>query len=216
MMRPTYHISTKNATDVRGLTLIELVIAIAITAIIGLAMSTAMSATARGMASAGDSRSALQRAHAAYVRIRAYTSSGLALLQNDPSRGFALWLDDSVPGGRVNLSELRCIWFDASTGMLSSERLVLPQGWTEDMRENYDRTLDPSSDFLSAMAAERAAGYTVQEILVDGLTGWLLETDGPDPQLEERIRLSLDVQTTDGTDGPVLMTFGLINHTVPR
>lgn len=216
MSRPCGSQRRRGGRAERGLTLLELLLAVAITAMIGMAMSTAMTATARGMVSAGDARSALQRAHVAYTRLRAYTSAARALLQCDPSRGFALWLDDSNPGGRVNLSELRCFWYDSAAGTITTERLNLPESWSDDIRERYDRALDPSADFLAALAAERAAGYTVQEPMVDGLAGWMLEYDGPDPQVDDRFRLTLRVLTTDNTDGPVLMTFGLINHTVPR
>ena len=105
----------------RGLTLLELLLALSVTAMVGLAMSTAMTATARGMTNAGDSRSALQRANVAYTRLRGYTIHSLSLLQHDPTKGFVLWGSDDYPGGKVNLSELRVFWFDAALGVISVE-----------------------------------------------------------------------------------------------
>ena len=114
---------------IRGLTLLELLLALAITSIVGLAMSTAMTATAHGMTNAGDMRSALQRANVAYTRLRGYTMQSPALLQNDPGNGFVLWGDDHNPGGRINLSEIFVFWFDQDAGVLSVEQLSLPEGW---------------------------------------------------------------------------------------
>lgn len=200
----------------RGLTLLELLLALAITAIVGLAMSTAMTATARGMTNAGDMRSALQRANVAYTRLQGYTMRSHALLQNDPKSGFVLWDNDENPGGRVNLSEIRVFWFDPALGELSVERLSLPEGWTQEMKDDYDEELSPGENFMAALKDERGFGYTQSEMISDGLAGWAIEFDESDPQMASRFRLQLTVQTSDGATSPVMMTFGLINHAAPR
>ncbi len=200
----------------RALTLLELLLAVAITTIVGLAMATAMTATARGMTTAGDARSAVQRAHVAYVRLRSYTSQALALLQADPSRGFAVWLQDDVPANKVNLSELRCFWFDASAGTLSVELMALPDSWTPEMVEAHDIELDPDADFLAVMLDQRGLGYTQTEILTEGLDNLEIIFDGDDPKQSRRFRVALTIAATDSTENPVLMTFGLVNHQPPR
>jgi len=208
--------TTRRARRRAGLTLLELLLAVAITAVVGLAMATAMTATARGMTTAGDARSAVQRAHVAYVRLRSYTAQALALLQSDPSRGFAIWLNDDVPANSVNLSELRCFWFDPEAGTLTVERLSLPESWTEEMVEEHDVRLDADSDFLSAMLDQRSQGYTTQDVLTEGLDDLSLTFDGDDPTLSRRFRVALTIAATDATENPVLMTFGLVNHQPPR
>lgn len=203
-------------TRVRGLTLLELLLALAITAIVGLAMSTAMTATARGMTNAGDMRSALQRANVAYMRLRDFTTRSKALLQVDPNSGFVLWDNDENPGARVNLSEIRVFWYDAALGQMSVEWLTMPEGWTQEMKDDYDQEFSPGQNFMAVMNDERALGNTQSEMITDGLAGWAVEFEGSDPQLESRFRVRLTVQTSDGATSPVMMTFGLINHMVPR
>jgi type II secretory pathway pseudopilin PulG len=199
-----------------GLTLLELLLAVSITSLVGLAMATVMTAAARGMTSAGDTRSALQRAHAAYSRLRTYTDTGLCLLQNDPARGFVLWLNDERLNGKVNLSELRVFWFSPQTGLLTVERVVFPEAWDAAKKEAADVKVNPAADLFAIMTDQRALGYTQTETVADGAIAFAIEAPTPAPADATRFRASL---TTDaGHDGqaPVLMAFGLSNHQKPQ
>lgn len=204
----------------RGLTTLELLLAIAVTAVIALAIATVMTAVARGLTGASEGRSALQRAHAAHARLRAYTDVSLCLLQCDPGHaagdGFALWLSDDRPGGKVNLSEFRVFWFDASAGTLSVERVVFPKDWTAEMVEAADIELSASADFLQEMAAQRKLGYTETTILADGLAGSALAHSAAGPQQAARFRLTIDAPSPADPAQQVMMALALPNHEEPN
>lgn len=201
----------------RGLTTLELLIAIAITSITGLAIATVLTATARGLTWSTESRSALQRAHAAYVRIRAYTESSLCLVDHLEDQGFAVWIEDSRPGGKVNLTEYRVFWFEPGDGTLVMERVVFPSTWTPEMVEAEDAAVSVGADFLMRMVEERAQGYTVREAIVDGVEGFGLDWSGATLEGAARFRLRLDVRSGQGVDDveEILMAFGLSNHRTP-
>lgn len=204
------------AAGSRGLTMLELLLAVVVTSFVGLAISTAMTATARGITGVGSARSALQRAHAAYVRLRAYTDPGLCLLQDDPERGFVVWLDDARATGTVNLSEFRVFWVRPADGVIAVERVSFPPEWPESLVETLDVTVPTASDFFSVIADQRALGNTTEETLVDGIVDIELIYPEADPidAVRFRARLTMDAGTEDAQ--PVLMALGMRSHRVPR
>lgn len=199
----------------KGMTLLELLLAFAITAIIGLAMATVLTTAARGISGAGEARSALQRVHAAYVRTRAYTDSGLCLLGVDKDKGFAFWLHDETPGGRLNLLELRVFWWNTGDGTFIVERVKVPDAWAPELVAAYNIPVSSAADFFQVMLDQRSLGMTSAEVIADGLEIAALGFTGVDPQNAQRFRLTLTVATGPQTQEPVLMTFGLTNHTKP-
>ncbi|MDX2114080.1 MAG: hypothetical protein SFZ24_00485 [Planctomycetota bacterium] len=199
-----------------GLTLLELLLAVAITTMVGLAMTTVMTSVARGMTGIGDVRSALQRAHAAYVRLRAYTDPALCLLQHDPDKGFAIWLEDAAPGRTVNLREIRAFWFEPDQKTITVERVVFPEAWPEAMKAQFDAALTPQADFLFAIEAQRALGYTQRQTLVDGMSAFTLTHDDPAPQNAKSFTLELLADAGDQDPEPVFTLCSFPNHLAPH
>lgn len=199
-----------------GLTLLELLIAVSITVIAGLALTTVLTTIARGMTSSTESRSALQRAHAAYVRTRAYSDPALCLLQHDPDQGFAIWLNDAKVNNVVNLREFRCFWFHADTQSITIERVEFPEQWSEELKVSSDIALDKDHDFLAEMEVQRGLGNTVSETLCDGVRNWSVAHDAVSAQDAGLFRLTLTMN--DGSDEPpqILAVHGFVGHQPPR
>lgn len=200
----------------RGLTLLELMIAVSITAIAGLALTTVMTTVARSITSSAGSRSALQRAHAAYIRLRAFTDPGLCLLQHDPARGFALWLEDTTPGGSVNLREVRVFWFSADSGTITMERVEFPGHWPKDKQIEHDVPLSPGANFLNEMEHQRSLGCTRTETLCDGMIGLSLAYDHVSAQKARKVWITLTMD--DSTDDPpqILTSYAFMSHREPK
>jgi prepilin-type N-terminal cleavage/methylation domain-containing protein len=204
------------ATSRRGLTLLELLIAITITSITGLAVAVVTTSVARGMTSMNVMRSALQRAHAAHARLAAYIDPALCVLTHDPDNGFAVWLHDDRPGGRVNLSELRVFWFNTDgSGELTVEWVEFPEEWDEDAVMLYDLELSAVDDYFTVMETQRALGYTQTAVLADGLAELNLAGNGIDLEASQRVRMTLDVTVEEDRSEQLLLVFGLPDHQQP-
>ncbi len=199
----------------RGLTLLELLIAVVITTIAGMALSSVMITTARSITGTSGSRSALQRAHVAYIRLRAFTDPGLCLLQDEPGQGFALWLEDTKPGDTVNLREMRAFWFNPGTGLLTVERVEFPPEWPPEMQDAFDIPLGSGSDFLAEMQVQRALGYTKTETLADGLLDLSLTHDGMTPQQARRLWLTFTINDASEQPPEVLTAYAFLTHEEP-
>lgn len=205
-----------NPFRARGMTVLELLIATAITVISGLALSTVLTTVARSLSAQTDSRSALQRAHAAYVRLRAYCEPGLCLLQHDPSRGFAIWLDDAKQSETVNLREMRAVWLNRDDGMIAIERVVFPEAWPVELQDSFDLQISSGADFLLEMEIQRALGYTQTEILCDGVVAASLQHDAVEAQSARTFRLFLTMDDGSGEPPQVLTVHGFPGYTAPR
>lgn len=199
-----------------GLTLLELLLAVSITAMVGLAMTTVMTSVARGLTSTKSERSALTRVHAAYVRLRAYTDPALCLLQHDATRGFAIWLEDSKPGATVNLREMRAFWFDPASGRLTAERVKFPAAWPPELQDSFDIDLSPGADFLAEMKTQRTLGYTSEQTITDQMNGFTLAFDNILTQKNRRFRLTFQAFAGDVGDKPVLTAYSFPDYLEPR
>jgi hypothetical protein len=200
----------------RGLTLLELLLAISVTVTIGFALAIVMTSVARGLIGAGESRSALQRAHAAFIRLRSYTEPALCLLQHKPGEGFALWLDDTRANQAVNLTELRAFWHDPQSGLLDVEYVRFPAEWPQSLRDSTDITLSAESDFLAEMEAQRALGLTVRETIADGVLDITLEHTSLTPQESQRFHTNLLLDAGLQDPMTVVSHFALLFHETPR
>lgn len=209
-MRRCNHLTTR-----RGLTLLELLVALAITVVTGMAIASVTTAVARGIDTVGTVRSALQRAHASHVRLRAYTDPGLCLLAYEQNTGFALWLEDSRANGRVNLTEFRVFWIDAQSGLLTVERVDFPDGWTDDEYALFDTTLTSVDDPFQIMRTQRSLGYTVIETIADEIASLSMAFTPESIRDAERVRLMLGLRLDGAQTEDILIALALPNHAKP-
>ncbi len=109
----------------RGLTLIELMLALAITAMVAAAISGMLTAISTGEHLRRDNRSFIMRAHAAKTRLGAYVAKSRCVL--DANGGdTVLWLEDSRGSGTVHASEIRWLIFNSVDGTLDVHFVDLP------------------------------------------------------------------------------------------
>ncbi len=198
----------------RGLTIIELLIALAITAMMGLAIGSMM--TTVGSATGRDSaeRTALLRAHAGQVRLRAYMDNALSILQHDDEADAAvIWLYDHLTEDSVNLREIRLI--AVADGAITVEWVAFPENWSEAMKDAADVVLSPGADFFATIAAQRALGQTRTTTLLNHVeeASWALNAPSPQNATRARLALTLDAQ---GSPVEAYYAFGLKDHAFPN
>lgn len=206
----------RSSPNRRGFTLLELLLAVAITAVLGLTVTTVLTAASRGMTSTRANQSALQRAHALQARLRAYTDPALCLLDYEPGQAIALWLEDPDDDQRVRLSEVRVFWIDPANGVVTVERTSFPAEWDADTLADHDIVLTPASDFFTEFQTLRTLGYTTTETLADGVAGATLTWDGVTLREQARavMRVSLQVQEEHTED--LIACIGMPNYTEPK
>lgn len=211
------HTKTHTLRGARGFTVVELLMGIAITAMVALGISAMLAMVSDVTVQSRDIRSVLMRAQLAQVRLRAFTEPALAVLSWDPAQGVAIWLLDDTPGATVNLTELRVIWFDAALGEVVAEHVEFPGTWTQEMLNQANVVLPTwptATDFFAVMIAQRQAGFTVTETLLETIETFDLSATGKFLNAN-RIRFALSLMSDGGTAKEVFITVGLPNHTVP-
>ncbi|MFG0275075.1 MAG: hypothetical protein ACF8QF_08460 [Phycisphaerales bacterium] len=207
--------SRRTATTRRALTLLELMLALAITGMIGVGIASTMTMVAAGAQGERDGRSAILRTHAVGVRLHAYLDNSLCVLQHDANRGVALWLQDTGGEGAVNLSEIRIIWWDEANRRLSVERLDMPEEWSVLLRATYNVAVPASSDFFAVMLAQRDAGVTKEQTLMESVESFNASFNAIDVQDATRMDLALDEEVEAIGVFQALLTFSLNDHRRP-
>lgn len=193
----------------RGLTVLELTLALAVTAMVGLGVAATLTLVGAGSSADREARSLLLRAHAAQTRFRAYLEPAVMLLAYDEDEGVALWLHDTDTPGQINLSEARVIWINKIEGRMVVEWVQFPEEWTTLQKQAFDVTVAPTADFFAMMETQRAAGLTATMDLVDGLEFASMTFDAPDVQEARLAELRMEFATSDGRISETMSTFGL-------
>lgn len=134
-----------------GLTLIELMLALAVTAVIGAAIAAMLGAVSRGVASSQDVRSMVTRHKVLEARLAASIRGSGSVLFASTDR-LVLWAGDTNPDGQPNLSEIRRIERDAQ-GHLWSYRASFPAGWSAVQIAAADVAYPLASDFDAVTSA---------------------------------------------------------------
>lgn len=199
----------------RGLSVVELLIGVAITSMVALAIASMLTMVAQASGRSRDDQSVLMRAHLAQARLRAYAEPALNILSADPAQGVAIWLQDDTPGLTVNLTELRIMWFDAAAQQVYVERVEFPTNWTPMMMQAANVALPSTSNFFATMLAQRAAGMTVTNTLLETVTTFELTAAGAKLQASDHVRFALTLVSDAGESRSLYVVVGLANHTEP-
>lgn len=152
----------------RGLTTLELTLAIAITAMIALAITGMLAAVAQGVGTRQDSRSAMVGAHAAQSRLSAYIGPSRSVLAASPTE-LVLWRNDSRVSGTVHATEIRWLRFNAADGAIDVHFVNFPDTWTQVAQDLADLEYTATEDWNSVFTYYQSNGWMLSFRLVDGL-----------------------------------------------
>jgi hypothetical protein len=169
----------------RALTMVELLLALAITALVSAAVTAMLVATAYGTSSERDLRGAVTRSKLVGARLNAAVRSSRAVLETGTDY-LVLWMGDintNATPDAPDLSEIRLIERDGGTDELSSYQF--PDGWTQAQIDAadvaYALTGNPPGFFLNEAATAKAAGSLVPTRWGSQVTSILFDLDGADP-----------------------------------
>ena len=174
-----------------GLTLVEMLIALTITGIIGAAIASMLSAVAYGTSSSRDIRSLVVKNKTLGARITAAVRGSIQLL--DAADGYVvLWTKDINSSGVPDLLELQRIELDSATGKLTS--------YTPDPSAT-DVAYLMTDDFDTISTSLIGTGELVGELWASGVGQWTVTLDNADPLAAGLIsfRLTLDAGVLSDT-----------------
>lgn len=160
----------------RGLSLLELLLALSITAMVGAAIAGMLGAVSSGVGARRDTRAVMVLANAAQARLAAYIMPSRCVLSVDGPNP-VLWFNDNRESDTVHATELRWLIFDAKTGTLNVHYVDLPSSWTQIGRDLEDHEYPLGTPWNSVLAEYQAKGWTASCTLVDGLASAAIKTD---------------------------------------
>lgn len=175
----------------RGLTLLELVLALSMTTLVAGGVAGMLAGLGSGIAAGRDARTAMLATAASQRRIVDRLADHAAILDESPTR-VVLWSGDQRPDGAVEASELA--WLSADDPHeLVLERIVFPDDWTTLERAMADRRLAPGDDPWTVLGALRVRGVVERTVLADGLVAATLSSIDAGRGL--RVDLGFDLPT---------------------
>lgn len=155
-----------------GLTLVELLIALAIVSTVGLVAATSLFAHHRALESDRDLRASTVQSQLVGMRIdQAIRSARLVLARSD--HVLVLWKHDHRDEDDPYLSQLHRIEWDEASGEIRSYQAP------EDLSESDDESYDLHSTNFDAQTASLASqGTLVESVWTEHAEQWLLSDDG--------------------------------------
>jgi hypothetical protein len=158
-----------------GLTIVELLLALAGTAFVSVAIVAMLSAVASGTNSRTDLRSSVVRQKTVTARLSAAIRSSQMVLVADDDL-LVLWINDNDANGEPNLAEIQRVERDAATGELCAYKAPL----TLAEEDNTEYTL--ATDFDSVTNAIKSTGTFPREVWATGLHSWNVTFNADSPQ----------------------------------
>ncbi|TVQ51693.1 MAG: hypothetical protein EA377_12025 [Phycisphaerales bacterium] len=177
-MKSSHHPS--HAKHRRGLSLLELMLAITITALVGAAIAGMLNAVAVGVDTRRDNRSMMVRSSLAQARLNAYIAPARCVLdQRGPQ--IVLWFNDQKKSETVHASEIRWLEYDRTEGTLSVSYVSFPEHWSQLEVDQEDREFPSDSDWGRIKNSYASRGLLNELTLVDGLDDVTVTADATDP-----------------------------------
>lgn len=195
-----------------GLTVMELMLALSITVIVGAALTAMLRAIWVGVETDRDTRSHLLHANAAQMRLSAYIAPSLCILHADRT-SLTLWFNDARRGGTVNLTEIRWLRFNDATGTIVAYMVNFPDSWTETEKLLEDREYSPTTNWDSLLNRCQNNGWITSIALVDGLDSVEISRDHDDPQDSRHVTYRL---VTSDAKVMTLVSSSLRVHRKPK
>jgi len=173
-----------------GLTLPELVIAMAVTSIIGVAVAGVAATISSANASAEDYGDSVTIVRMAVDRVNQEIRKSALVVCSDAQR-IVLWTGDANNSGYVNYNELSVLKYDPSAGTLTRYRVVFDEPWQVDYY-NYTFWLSELADPTTVESWVRCSSFCRTTVLATGVTGFSGSLS-PAPPLTKVVTLGVAV-----------------------
>ncbi len=189
----TIHSRARLRASRRGFTTIELLLSLAVTAMVGMVVVMMLAGVTTATDRQHDTRRASTQRQVAIVRLGELTREAAMVGAMGP-RHLLLWLHDEDDDGKPRLSELRRIEWDEQAG----EVWVYEAGdrpWLDDLMQ--DRSFD-SYDALTRHL--KGTDWFPGRRRLNDVTGWSVVLDEDDPHAARLLRLRVTLDQPGGED----------------
>ena len=175
-----------------GLTLVEIMIALVLTAMVGVAVAAMLDSVAYATTSRTSVRRINVKQKVVGSRIDAAIRSSMMVLAHD-AEFIVLWMSDARPNGKPDLSELRRIERNPATSELWSYRAPANLAAVNDTRYRL------SDDFSAITAGLKGTGVFPGERWGTSVTAWSPTLNATVPADATLVRYDLTIAGDDAT-----------------
>jgi prepilin-type N-terminal cleavage/methylation domain-containing protein len=184
----------------RGFTLVELILALAVSALVTTAVSAMLLGVSYGTSARRELRGAVVRGETIDGRIAAAIRSSRAVLEAGPNH-LALWRADTRENDGPDLSEITLIE-RGSDGTLKA--YGFPTTWTPSQIDaaeaNYMLSGNPPGHFLAAASSAKSAGWFVPTLWGNSISAVSFTLNASDPANITLVSYRVTLQTGDLSD----------------
>ncbi|MDP7008618.1 MAG: hypothetical protein QGI78_03505 [Phycisphaerales bacterium] len=199
----------------RGLTLLEMTIAIGITAMIGAAIASMMAAVSNSMTSRDDGRRSAIQLATAQVRLAAYIAPARCFLDKT-DESLTIWLDDSRESNTVHASEVRWLQFDAVAKTFTVKFVSFPEEWSQPMIDAADTECDETTDFDALLSTLEGSSFISTFNLIDHVETCFIWCNDADLHSAIRTCIRFSTSTSDGNSRDALIDESIRQHYLPQ
>lgn len=160
-----------NTQRAAGMTLVELLLAMSVTAMITLAAGGMLTAVTYGAGERTDLRGLVVRQELISHRLAAAIRASRQVLDSDRDQ-LVLWVSDTNNDQVAQLSEVRWIEYDSDDTAISCIKLVFPSNWTPEQISAVDKDYVTGSSRSVQTAALR--NYLDSATWADQISDWLV------------------------------------------
>lgn len=177
----------------RAFTLVEVLLALALTSVVATVTLVMLGAVASGTNSSTDIRHAVVKRQVAALRVGSLLRSAAAVLYSNDDV-LVLWTGDMAVNRKPNLSELRRIERDSDTGVVTVYEAPETLSPADDAEYEFD------DDFASVTGLLSGSSSFPGRAVLGDVTNWSASLDTADPLEARLIRIALLLNTESGPE----------------
>ena len=190
--------ATRPGRRCRGMTLVELLLGLSSTALIGAAIAAMLSAVSYGTSSSRDMRSLVVRNKVISARFSAAVRDARLVLATGADY-IVLWRLDDNENGRPNLGEIQWIELDGETNRLRCFEANFA-GLTPEQIEAADTEFTFDADFDAATAGKRGTALFPASLWADSVTNWAVTLNDANAQQASLVSFRFQITNEDASD----------------
>ena len=168
----------------KAFTLVEILLAVVVTSVVGLCVVTVTGAMFRSMEASNDSYGCVQTGRVLTLRLsKAVRCAQLVTDVSDDATAVMVWQSDDNGDRKINLTELLIVRWNAQNERLEEEVIAFPENWSQAVIDALNVNVPLSQATLSSSVLVSYYGtYGNTETLAEGITAFSVQADVAAPK----------------------------------